>query len=69
MSAGADDAITRAEQLLAEVEATRAELERVAAGSDPDKALEVLDRLAELAKQVEEELQRAQRESEADASA
>jgi hypothetical protein len=62
-----DDPITRAEQLLAEVEAARAELEHVAAGSDPDKALEVLDRLAELAKQVEEELQRAQRESEADA--
>jgi hypothetical protein len=64
-----EDPITRAEQLLAEVEAARAELEHVASGSDPDKALEVLDRLAELAKQVEEELQRAQRESESDAGA
>ena len=63
----ADDALGRTEELLARLEATRAELERLAADEDVDKALEVLGRLSELAKEVEQELDRAKRASEADA--
>jgi hypothetical protein len=63
----ADDALGRTEELLARLEATRAELERLAADEDVDKALEVLGRLSELAKEVEQELERAKRASEADA--
>jgi hypothetical protein len=63
----ADDALGRTEELLTRLEATRAELERLAADEDVDKALEVLGRLSELAKEVEQELERAKRASEADA--
>ena len=64
-----DEALTRAEELLARVEAVRAELEQVAAGEggSPDRAIELLGELSELAKAVEEELTRAQRAAEADA--
>jgi len=59
----AEDSLTRAEKLLEELERARAELERVAANDDPDAAIEVLQRLAELARDVEAELQRARREA------
>jgi hypothetical protein len=59
----AEDSLTRAEQLLEELEQARAELERVAQNEDPDAAIEVLQRLAELARDVEAELQRARREA------
>lgn len=59
----AEDSLTRAEQLLEELEQARAELERVAEQDDPDAAIEVLQRLAELARDVEAELQRARREA------
>jgi chorismate mutase len=61
--------LTRAEELLARVEAVRAELEQLAEGeqSSPDRAIELLGELSELAKAVEEELTRAQRAAEADA--
>ena len=64
-----DESLTRAEELLARVEAVRAELEQVAAGEggSPDRAIELLGELSELAKAVEEELTRAQRAAEADA--
>jgi hypothetical protein len=64
-----DESLTRAEELLARVEAVRAELERVAEGEggSPDRAIELLSELSELAKAVEEELTRAQRAAEADA--
>jgi hypothetical protein len=60
-----DEHLQRAEQLLAKLETTRDELERLA-GDEPDaeRAVEVLQELAELAKQVEQELARARRESE-----
>ena len=64
-----DDSLARAEELLARLEATRAELERLAGRNDADKALEVLNELSELAKSVEEELERAKRAAETDASA
>ena len=65
----ADESLTRAEELLARVEATRAELEQLSVdeGGSPDRAIELLGELSELAKAVEEELTRAQRAAEGDA--
>ena len=64
-----DESLTRAEELLARVEAVRAELEKISETEDgsPDRAIELLGELSELAKAVEEELTRAQREAETDA--
>ena len=64
-----DDSLTRAEEQLARVEAVRGELEQLSAGEggSPDRAIELLGQLSELAKAVEEELTRAQRAAEADA--
>ena len=69
MSSGPDDALSRAEQLLARVEEVRKELEEIGEGESgsPDRAIELLGELSELAKAVEDELTRAQREAEADA--
>jgi hypothetical protein len=71
VSTGSDDALTRAEQLLARVEEVRKELEQLGRGEgesgSPDRAIELLGELSELAKAVEDELTRAQREAEADA--
>jgi hypothetical protein len=65
----ADESLTRAEELLTRTEAVRAELEQLAAGEggSPERAIELLGELSELAKAVEEELTRAQRAAEADA--
>lgn len=58
----AEQSLRRAEELLARLEATRAELERLAEEEgDAEKAVEVLQELAELAKEVERELARARR--------
>jgi hypothetical protein len=64
-----DESLTRAEELLKRVEDVRAELEKISATEDgsPERAIELLGELSELAKAVEEELTRAQREAEADA--
>jgi hypothetical protein len=64
-----EDSLTRAEELLARLEAARAELDRLAQeeGGSPDRALEILGELSELAKAVEEELERAKRDAEGDA--
>ena len=55
-----DESLTRAEELLKRVEDARAELEQlsVAEGGSPDRAIELLGELSELAKAVEEELTR-----------
>jgi hypothetical protein len=65
---GTDEALTRAEELLARVEAVRAELEQLGAGEtgSPERAIELLGELSELAKAVEDELTRAQQAAEAD---
>ncbi|MGH2971907.1 MAG: hypothetical protein ACRDLE_07270 [Gaiellaceae bacterium] len=65
-----DESLTRAEELLARVEAARAELDGLAADANasPERALEILGELSELAKAVEEELERAKREAESDAA-
>lgn len=67
MSESAEEALGRAEQLLARLEAARAELEQLSQAEDAERALDVLGELAELSKAIEEELQRAKREAEADA--
>lgn len=65
----ADESLTRAEELLVRVEAARAELEQLSEedGGSPERAIELLGELAELAKAVEEELTSAQRAAEDDA--
>jgi hypothetical protein len=65
----ADESLTRAEQLLERVEAVRAELELLSEGDGglPERAIELLGELSELAKAVEDELTRAQRAAESDA--
>jgi hypothetical protein len=65
-----DEGLQRAEELLQRLEATRAELDTLAAdeNASPERALEILGELSELAKAVEEELERAKREAESDAA-
>ena len=65
-----DESLTRAEELLQRLEAARAELDRIATDeqASPERALEILGELSELAKAVEEELERAKREAESDAA-
>jgi hypothetical protein len=65
-----EDSLSRAEELLAKLEAARGELDTIAQteGGSPDRALEILAELSELAKAVEEELERAKRAAEADAA-
>ena len=65
-----EDSLNRAEELLARLEAARGELDKIASeeGGSPERALELLGELSELAKSVEEELERAKRAAEADAA-
>jgi hypothetical protein len=63
----ADESLARAEELLGRLEKARAELDQLAQADDAERALDVLTELAELSKAIEEELQRAKREAEADA--
>ena len=57
----AEDSLQRAEVLLERLERTRQELEST---QDPDRAIEILSELAEIAKEVEAELARAKKEAE-----
>jgi hypothetical protein len=57
---GAEDSLGRAEELLDRLEQTRARLESI---DDPEAAIDILGELAELARQVEAELERARREA------
>jgi hypothetical protein len=63
----AEESLARAESLLARLEQARAELEQLSQADDAERALDVLTELAELSKAIEEELQRAKREAEANA--
>ncbi|HEV2590942.1 MAG TPA: hypothetical protein VGU02_03515 [Gaiellaceae bacterium] len=60
----AEESLSKAEDLLARLEAAR---ERLDGTEDPDQAIELLGELAELAKEVEAELQRAKRAAETEA--
>jgi hypothetical protein len=62
-----DESLQRAEELLARLEQTRERLEKLAGDEEAEQAIEILGELSDLSKQVEEELQRAKREAEADA--
>ena len=55
-----DESLQRAEVLLERLERTRQELEST---QDPDRAIEILSELAEIAKGVEAELARAKKEA------
>ena len=55
-----EDSLQRAEVLLERLEQTRQELEST---QDPDRAIEILSELAEIAKEVEVELARAKKEA------
>ena len=57
----AEDRLKQAEELLDRLELTRAKLEET---KDPDEAIEILTELAEIAREVEAQLQRAKREEE-----
>ena len=57
---GAEDALTRAEELLDRLERTR---ERLEGTQDPEAAIDILGELAEIARQVETELEQARREA------
>ena len=61
-----EDSLSNAENLLARLEEARTRLD---ATQDPDQAIEILQELAELAKEVEAELQRAKRAAETEAAA
>ena len=56
----AEDALTRAEELLDRLERTRVKLEET---QDPEEAIDILAELAEIAKQVEAELEQARRDA------
>ena len=62
----AEESLNKAEDLLARLEAARTRLDGT---QDPDQAIEILLELAELAKEVEAELQRAKRAAETEAAA
>jgi hypothetical protein len=65
----ADESLSNAEELLTRLEAARGELEKLSAdGEDSsERAIELLSELAELAKAVEDELEKAQRAATNDA--
>jgi hypothetical protein len=58
------DAVGRLQELLEKVEAARGELEGV---EDPERAVQVLQELADLAKEVQAEVDRARRDADASA--
>ena len=62
------EALRRAEELLARLEQTRAELERLSASddADADAQIELLGELTQLAKDVQSELERAKNQADAD---
>ena len=65
MTAEAEEALKRVEELHQRLVATRGELERLADQDDPDAAVDVLTQLADLAKEVEVELQKARARADA----
>jgi hypothetical protein len=61
VSSPAEESLQRAEELLERLERARARLEET---GDSEEAIDVLAELAEIAKQVEAEIERARREAE-----
>lgn len=56
------DPLSNADQLLTRLEAARAKLEQT---EDPDAALELLDEIAQLAREAHAEIERAKHEADA----
>jgi hypothetical protein len=65
----ADDHLARAEELLVRLDERRSELERLAGADEVDgeAAVDVIGELAEIAKEIESELNRARALADADA--
>lgn len=61
-----EESLANAENLLARLESARTQLEHT---DDPERAIAILQELADLAKEVEAELQRAKRSAETEAAA
>ena len=61
-----EESLTKVEDLLARLESVRRLLDET---DDPDRAIDILQELAELAKEAEAELQRAKRAAETEAAA
>ena len=57
----AEDRLKQAEDLLDRLEQARAKLEQT---KDPDEAIDILQELSQIAKEVESQLQQAKRETE-----
>jgi hypothetical protein len=57
----AEDRLKQAEELLDRLEGARSKLEQT---KDPDEAIEILQDLSQIAKEVESQLQQAKRETE-----
>jgi organic radical activating enzyme len=62
VSGGEPDAVARLQELLEKVESARAELEEV---DDSEQAVQILQQLSDLAKEVQAEVERARREADA----
>lgn len=60
MSTQEPESVSRLQDLLARLEKARAQLE---ATDDPEQAVDVLQSLADLAKEIQAEIERARRES------
>lgn len=58
----ADESLDRGEELVGRVESLREQLETT---DDPERAIEILGEVSQLAKEAEAELQRARREADA----
>ncbi len=63
----AEESLRRTEDLLGRLEQARAELERLSEAGDSERAIEVLQELAQIAREVETELGRARRQADAEA--
>jgi hypothetical protein len=64
MSENEPDAVARLQDLLEKVESARAQLEGT---EDPERAVQILQELSDLAKEVQAEVERARREADASA--
>jgi chromosome segregation ATPase len=62
VSMGEPDAVARLQELLEKVESARAQLEEV---DDSEQAVQILQELSDLAKEVQAEVERARREADA----
>jgi hypothetical protein len=64
VSTNEPDAVARLQELLEKVEAARVALE---SADDPERAVQILQELADLSKEVQSEVERARREADASA--